>query len=340
MCGGQAVQFLSVLGGVLAAGALAHDAQGGHAVSQGGDLVVEVGAVPLLDHVVGGLLDGLLAVEVVVVVVVLHVGGRLPLAAAAVLGEVWAALGGRGGALVVPAATAAAAHAGAGARLALGRAVLEVGGHGDALELLLLGGGQGVEDLLGQLGPYDAVGGRGAGRAGVGVVREEGGPGLRRLLPAGGGGGRISTLEAPDLGVEVGGQERIAVEGGVEQGRPVEAPMGVGLGTEQGLRVGGGSSSSSSGKGPDGRRRGDGTVAERKVPVGVGECGRGRIGGGGGGVGGSSSGRVGGSRRIDEGGHGEVVFQRVEAREQGGRGAVAVGHGAGLGDGTMGGSFF
>lgn len=55
----QPMKFLAVLRRVLAPHALGHDAQTRHAVPESGDLVVEIHSIPLLDHVVGGLLDRL-----------------------------------------------------------------------------------------------------------------------------------------------------------------------------------------------------------------------------------------------------------------------------------------
>src|SRR4051812_16611160 len=71
----QAVQFLSVFGGIFTPGALCHDPQSRDRIAKSRYLIVEVIPVSLLDHIVRRLLHGVL--EVVVIVIIVNLGRRL-----------------------------------------------------------------------------------------------------------------------------------------------------------------------------------------------------------------------------------------------------------------------
>jgi hypothetical protein len=72
------MEFLAIFSRVFTSRALRHDAKTGNAISQSGDLVIQIGSISLLNHIMGGLLYWLIAI-LFLFLFVLRVGGRLAL---------------------------------------------------------------------------------------------------------------------------------------------------------------------------------------------------------------------------------------------------------------------
>jgi hypothetical protein len=72
------MKLFTILSRILATGTFGHNTETGNTVPQGGDFVVQVCSVSLLNHIMSGLLHRLVAI-LLLVVVILRVGGRLAL---------------------------------------------------------------------------------------------------------------------------------------------------------------------------------------------------------------------------------------------------------------------